>query len=141
MNARFENKNTFYISGYAVETSEATLAQDCAKLRAQYEDTLRTISNHLYFLSYASAEGGMIYLLGVEAESHAPATDGATCHEVPATRFAIAIVPKDAPILATWHDFFEKGIPALGATIDMGYQYYLESFDPSGNCELWIPVE
>ena len=86
-------------------------------------------------------EGGvMTYLLGVEATSKTSATEGATCIEVPATCFAIATVPEGAPILATWYEFFEKGIPSLGATIDMDYNFYFESFDESGVCELWISV-
>ncbi|MCL2365006.1 MAG: effector binding domain-containing protein [Defluviitaleaceae bacterium] len=141
MDMRFENKSTFYISGYAMETNEATLEKDCAMLREKYEDKLRAISGHLYFLSWEAQEGVMTYLLGVETTSQTPATEGATCKEVPATRFAIATVPKDASILATWHEFFEKGILFLNATINMNHGFFLESLSENGACELWIPVE
>ena len=141
MDLRFENKNTFYVSGYPIETNETNLEKDCTMLREKHEDKLRSISGHLYFLSWATQEGVMTYLLGVESTNQTPLTEGAICKEVPATRFAIATVPKDAPILPTWHEFFEKGIPSLGATIDTAYSFYLESFDENGGCELWIPVE
>ena len=140
MDLRFEKRNTFYVSGYSVETSEETLEKDCLMLREKYEDRLKSVSDNLYFLSWASKEGAMIYLLGVETTSQTPATQDATCIEVPATCFAVATVPKGAPILATWHEFFEKGIPALNAAIDMDYSYYFESFDENDGCELWIPV-
>ena len=141
MDLRFENRNTFYISGYPMETSEETLEKDCAMLREKYEDKLRSISDNLYFLSWLTTEGVMTYLIGVETTGQTPATDGAICKEVPATRFAVATVPEGKPILATWHEFFVKGIPSLGATIDMNYSFYLESFDANNACELWIPVE
>ena len=140
MKLRIEEKSTFYISGYPIETSEAELEKDCAKLREKYEDKLRAVSNHLYFASYASKEGAMTYMLSVETASLTPATEGATCIEIPATRFAIATVPEGANILATWHEFFETGLASLGAAIDMEYRFYFESFDENGICELWIPV-
>jgi len=151
MDVRIERKTAFYVSGYPVETNEASLAKDCAMLREKFEDKLRTISDHLYFASFMSKdgimvspmeEGGvMIYLLGIESTSQNPATEGATCIEVPATCFAIATVPEGAPILATWLEFFDKGITSLGATIDLDYNLYFESFDENGVCELWIPVK
>lgn len=141
MNLRLETKPAFYVSGYPMETSEATLAQDCATLREQHEETLRAVSNHLYFASFMGKEDTMTYLLGIATTSLSPATEGATCIEIPATRFAIATVPAGAPILATWHTFFETGIPSLNAEIDMDYPFYFESFDENGACELWIPVK
>jgi len=141
MNVRFEDKGTFYISGYPMETNEESLEKDCEILREKYEEKLKTISDHLYFLSWETKEGALIYLLGVEAISQTPATDGAICKEVPATRFAVTKVPDGEQILATWHEFFEKGIPSAGATIDMNYSFYFESFDENGICELWIPIE
>jgi len=140
MELRFEEKATFYVSGYPMETSEEALEKDCAMLREKYEEKLRSISDHLYFASFMSKDGVMTYLLGVEATSQTPATEGATCFEVPATRFAIATVPEGANILATWHKFFEEGLSSLGASIDMDYRFYFESFDENGICELWIPV-
>ena len=150
MNLRFEKRKTFFVSGYPMETSEETLKKDCAMLREKYEDKLRMLSNHLYFASWMAKDGVMVspmtegcvmtYLLGVEATSKIPVTEGATCIEVPATCFAVATVPDGAPILATWHEFFDKGIPSLGAVIDMDYNFYFESFHENGVCELWIPV-
>jgi len=145
MNIRFENKETFYISGYSVETSEATLEKDCAMLRQKYESKLRSVSDHLYFLSWATKEGAMTYLLGVEATGQTPATEGAICKRVPAKRFAATIVPDGASILATWYEFFaffEKEIPSMGGgAIDLEFPFYFESFDENGVCELWIPVK
>ena len=94
----------------------------------------------MYFISWANEDGAMVYHFCVETQNQAPATEGATCIEVPATCFAVAIVPEGANILATWHEFFDKGITSLGVDIDMDYSYYCESFDESGVCELWIPV-
>ena len=150
MDMRIERKTAFYVSGYSVETSEASLEKDCAMLREKHEDKLRSISDHLYFASFMLKDGVIVspmtegsvmtYLLGVESTSQNPVTEGAACIEVPATYFAIATVPDGATILTTWHEFFDKGIPSLGATIDMDYNFYLESFDENGVCELWIPV-
>jgi len=145
MDIRFEDRDAFYVSGYSVETSEATLEADCAILREKYEDKLRSISNHLYFIAWMAKENVMIYHFGVETPSQAPATEGAVCIEVPATRFAVATIPEGAPILATWYEFFEafeKGIPALGgASIDWEFPFHFESFEENGICELRIPVK
>jgi len=145
MDVRFENKGTFYVSGYSVETSEENLEKDCAVLRRKYEDKLRSISDHLYFIAWMTKDNVMIYHFGVETPTQSPATEGSTCIEVPATRFAVATVPEGAPILATWHEFFalfEQNAPVLGgATIDLEFPFHCESFDENGICELWIPVE
>ncbi|MCL2862496.1 MAG: effector binding domain-containing protein [Methanimicrococcus sp.] len=151
MDIRFETKNSFYVSGYPTETTEASLEKDCAILREKYESKLRSVSNRFFFASYMSKDGApvlpmtdggvMIYLFGVEAGSQTPVTEGATCIAIPAARFAVAAVPKGAPILAAWHEFFEKGIPEIGAEIDMNYMFYFEAFDENGACELWIPVK
>ena len=105
MDIKIENRSALWVSGYSVETSEETLEKDCAMMREKYEDKLRSISNHLYFVAWMSEEKVMIYHFGVEAPSDSLVTEGATCVEVPATRFAVATVPKGEPILATWHKF------------------------------------
>ncbi|MCL2841580.1 MAG: GyrI-like domain-containing protein [Defluviitaleaceae bacterium] len=143
MNLRFEKRTTFYVSGYGMETREESLEKDCATLRAQYEDKLRSISDHLYFVAWMKneSENIMIYHLGVEAPSQTPVTEGATCVEVPGAKFAVATVPEGEPILATWHKFFATGLSSLGADMDMNYPINFESFDENGVCELWIPVK
>ena len=145
MDIGLEEKNAFYVSGYSMETSEETLEKDCALMRDKYEEKLRLISNHLYFVAWMTKDNIMIYHFGVEAPNQSPVTEDATCVEVPAARFAVATVPKGEPVLATWHKFFEafqKNIPTLdGATIDLKYPVNFESFDENGVCQLWIPVE
>jgi len=145
MEINFENRSTFYVSGYFMETSEETLEKDCAVLRAEHEDKLRDISDHLYFLAWMTKENIMVYLLGVETTSQIPATEGATCKEVPAGRFAVATVPENEPILATWHKFFglfgQESSPLGGASIDVEFPFNFESFDENGVCKLWIPVK
>jgi predicted transcriptional regulator YdeE len=138
---RLEKKAAFFVSGDSVVTSEEALEKDCAMLRNKYEDKLRTVSDHLYFLSWANNEGAMVYHFCVATPNQEPATEGAVSVEVPAARFAIATVPEGANILASWHEFFDGGIPSLGVQIDMDYWYYCESFDKNGICELWIPVK
>ena len=144
MDIKLENKATFYVSGYAIETSEATLEKDCAMLREKYQDKLRAISDHLYFIAWMTKDNIMVYHFGVETTSLTPATEGATCIEVPAKRFAVATVPEGAPVLATWYKFFEvfeTGIPPLGVSIDLDYSFHLESFAENGVCTLWIPAK
>jgi predicted transcriptional regulator YdeE len=145
MNVRIEKKDTFYVSGYSLETSEEVLERDCAMLREKYEDELRSVSKDLYFIAYGDdslKEGGMIYHLGAKTVSKASATTGATYIEVPATSFAIATVPKGASVLATWHEFFELfEKEVLEVDLNLEYKYHIEAFDEKGVCELWIPVK
>jgi len=145
MEISFENKSAFYVSGYFMETSEETLEKDCAMLRAEHENKLQIISDHLYFLAWMTKENVMVYLLGVETMSQIPATEGAICKEVPAGCFAVATVPEGEPVLATWYNFFElfkQESPILGgASIDLKFPFNFESFDENGVCKLWIPVE
>ena len=145
MDVKFENKDVFYVSGYSIETSEETLEQDCAIMRAKYEDKLKAISDRFYFLAWMSKENVMIYHLGVEVPNQLSATEGATCIEVPAARFAVATVPKGSSILSTWYQFFalfEQKSPALGgASIDLEFPFHFESFDENGICTLGIPVK
>jgi len=140
MDLRFEKRDTFYVSGYSVETNEASLEEDVALLRKKYEDKLRMISDRLYFVAWEgqASENDMIYHFSVETPEVTP--DGMTRVEVPATHFAVATVPAGVSVLEAWYEFFEKGIPALGATIDTDYDIYFECFDENGVCELWIPV-
>ena len=141
MNIRFEQRKPFFVSGYSMETSEETLEKDCATLREKYEDKLRTISNHLYFIAWMGEEETMIYHFGVEVPDLNPVTSGATCVEIPASRFIVGTVPEGASVLATWYEFFEKGIPSSGAEIDIEFPYHFESFDEKGSCTLWTPVK
>jgi len=145
MDVRFENRDRFYVSGYSVETREETLEKDCAMLRERYEDKLRSVSNHLYFIAWMSKENVLIYHFGVDAPSQAPVTEGASCIEIPATCFAVATVPEGVSVLAAWYAFFElfeQEAPVLeGATIDLEFPFHFESFDESGGCELRIPVK
>ena len=145
MDVRFETRTAFYVSGYSMETSEASLEKDCAMLREKYENKLRSISDHLYFIAWMTKEDVMIYHFGVEVPSQAPATEGASCIEVPAACFAVATVPEGAPILSIWYKFFElfeQDASILnGATIDLEFPFHFESFDENKICELHIPVK
>jgi len=145
MEISFENRSAFYVSGYFMETSEENLEKDCAMLRAEHEDKLRVISDRLYFLAWMTKENVMVYLLGIETTSQIPATEGATCKEVPTGRFAVATVLEGEAVLATWYKFFElfeQEAPTLGgASIDLEFPFNFESFDENGVCKLWIPVE
>jgi len=138
MDMRFEKRDAFYVSGYSMETSEESLEKDCAALREKYEDKLRAISPRLYFVSWLSKDGNMIYHFSDQTPGETP--DGMTRVEVPTGYFAVATVPEGVPILAAWGEFFETGIPALGADIDMNYGIFFEYFNENGVCELWIPV-
>jgi len=139
MDIRFENRDTFYVCGYSVETNEASLEKDVAILREKYEDRLREISPRLYFVSWITKDDNMIYHFSVET-SDEEIPGGMVRIEVPAARFAVATVPEKMPVLAAWHDFFATKIPSLGATIDENYGIYFEFFNENGVCELWIPV-
>ena len=136
---RFEERNTFFVSGYSVKTSEASMEKDVALLREKYEDKLRSIAPHLYLVGWYTENGDAIYLLGVETQNQTPIAEDATCVEVPTGCFAVGAVPEGAPIMAAWGGFFEK-IPALGAAIDMEHGYFVGCFDENGGCELWTPV-
>jgi len=140
MDMRIEKKDTFYVSGYSMETSEETLEKDCAMLREKYEDKLRLISDRLYFIAWMSKENVMIYHFGVETPDNMPATEGATCVEIPAAYFAVGTVPKGEPILAAWYKYFETVESTLGIAIDVEYPVHFEYFDENGICELCSPV-
>jgi len=138
MNMRIENRDTFYVSGYAMETSEETLEKDCALLREKYENKLRGLSPNLYFAAWMSKDKQMIYQLSVETAGETP--EGMTRVEVPAGYFAVGTVPKGASILATWYEFFETVESTLGVEIDVEYPIHFEYFDENGTCELWSPI-
>jgi len=144
MNVRFENIEKFYVSGYTMKTSEKTLEKDRAEIREKYEATLRTVSDDLYFIASMS-EDVMVYHLGVKVPTLELVTDGATCVEVPASRFAVATVLEGEPILATWHKFFnlfETDDAVLnGVKIGLDYPLNFEFFAKDGTCELGIPVK
>ena len=138
MDMRIEKKDTFYVSGYSIETSEETLERDCATLRDKYEDKLRAISPNLYFVAWMSSDNKMIYQLSVETPGETP--EGMNRVEVPAGCFAVGTVPKGANILATWHEFFATVESSLGVAIDVEYPIHFEYFHENGTCELWSPV-
>jgi len=137
MEMRLEEKNAFYVSGYSMETTEATLEKDVLILREKYEAKLRSISNSLYFVSWEK-DDKMIYHFSAPTPNATP--DGMTRVEVSAGNFAIATVPEGVPTLTAWHQFFETMTATLGVNIDMEATHYVEHFDENGVCELWIPV-
>lgn len=137
MKMRLEEKKAFYVSGYSMETTEATLEKDVLTLREKYEAKLRSISDCLYFVSWEKDEK-MIYHFSAPTPN--TTTEGMTRVEVPAGHFAIATVPEGMPTLAAWHQFFETLTPTLNVDIDMKATHYVEYFAENGICELWIPV-
>jgi len=137
MNIRFEKRDTFYVSGFSMETNEANLERDVALLRERYEDKLRVISSCLYFAAWTGKDDEMVYHFSVETSGETP--EGTTTVEVPSGYFAVASVPKGTPILPAWHEFFAS-LPSTGAEINQEYSIYLEYFNQNGDCELWIPI-
>ena len=144
MDMRFEHRDTFYVSGFSVETCGATLEKDCDALKEKHEDRLKAISDCLYYLTW-SPKGyeseDLVCHLGVESANSTPVIESAISIELPAARYAVATVLQGASIVDAWQEFYSNGISSLGAEIDLNYSIHFESFDTNGICELWIPVK
>ena len=145
MNMRFENKDTFFVSGFSVETANGeTLEKDCTILKEKYEDILRSVSSCLYYLIWSPKgyeSDDLVCHLGIESNDPLFAAEGATSIELPAACYVVATVPEGASIIDMWQDFYAKGIPSLGVEIDLNYNIHFEYYDENGVCELWVPVK
>ena len=144
MDVRFENRDTFYVSGFSTETGGTTLEMDCATLKEKHEDKLKSLSDNLYFLTWSPngyESEDLVCHLGVESTDLTLTIESATSVKLPAARYAVATVPKGVSIIAAWQEFYEKGIPSLNAEIDLNYGIHFEVLDANGVCGLWVPVD
>ncbi len=142
MDIRFEDRDAFFVSGYAAETSPATNDTDLGALWSEYKDKLTAIPQSracLYGVLWYTENHSYFYLLGVDAGGEL--LEGATTRvEIPAARFAVASVPADMPAVEAWAAYFDTELPRLGYAPDAEHGKYFEFYDENGACELWTPV-
>lgn len=143
MNIRFEERDAFFVSGYAVETEASSNDKELSLLWNEYKDKLISIPESkscLYGVMWYTENHKYFYLLGIETHEKKPLGDGATFVEIPAAYFGVATVPDNMTEVEAWTDYFEKELPALGFVPDAEHGRYFEFYNKDGACELWTPV-
>jgi predicted transcriptional regulator YdeE len=144
----FEDRDTFYISGYFVETCLDTCDSDVTRLWSEFQkekEILYTnfgIKDGFYGLMWYTENHRYCYLLGIETNKLSTAMNGVSCMCIPKSHYAITEVPNNMSIVEAWTEYFEKTLPDAGyipnAEHGMYFEYY-PTFDASG-CQLWTPI-
>jgi len=145
------DKETFYICGYAVETTATQNDKDISDLYGYFfEKANETLlldlqgSKKGYFgLSwYTLGHEKYCYLLGIEVGKDNQPPENAILKTVPKALYAVAWFPHDKDIKEAWTEFFYTDIPKEGYAPNelqnLYFEYYSESVH--GDYELWVPV-
>ena len=141
MDIRFVKRETFTVTGYAVETDLAASAKDIGSLWDKYEEKLLsfpTSGSCLYGVMWYTKNHRYYYLLGIHGEN--TTMSKVVQAKIPTACFAVASVPEGMPAIDAWTVFFEKELPTLGFVPDVEHGRYFEFYDKDGACELWTPV-
>ena len=144
-------RDTFYIYGYAVETTAEQNDADVSRLFADFFDAgkdagLRNLhgtgAGYYGLLWYTQGHEKYCYLLGVEADENNPIPAGALKKELCKTTFAVEHFPKSKDAIEAWTEFFYTDIPKEGLAPNAQYNMYFEYYpeDVDGDYQLWVPV-
>ena len=148
---KFVERETFYICGYAVET---TAAQNDDDISALYKDffqkdkeaillSLQGGKKGYYGLSwYTQGHKKYCYLLGIEVGKENRPPENTFIKTLEKTLYAIACYPHAKDITEAWNEFFFTDITEAGYVPNEPYNLYFEYYPESvkGDYELWVPV-
>lgn len=159
MKIRFEKRDSFRVSGFAVETNLDSAVEDIAYLWKNYEKQLLSLVNDespLYGLMWYTKDHNYFYLLGIEDNdnsitsnvndiSNANSNNENSKNEVvsidiPSACFGIATIPEEMDGIEAWTRYFEVELPKLAYLPDGEHGKYFESYF-DGVCEFWTPVK
>ena len=144
-------RDTFYICGYAVETTAAQNDKDVSNLYNDFfnkdkESILSRLQGSkkgYYGLSwYTQGHEKYCYLLGIEVGKENDPPENALFKSLEKTLYAVARYPHGRDIIEAWNEFFYTDIPKAGYApnepYNLYFEYYLEGVH--GDYELWVPV-
>jgi len=138
MDIRIENRNSFSIKGYLIETLATDESYDTKSIALckHHEEALRKRSSVLYGATWFTANGKLYYLFGSE-QGDTGSTDNVN---IPSSVFAVATVPTDMQLIQAWVAMWEEtGLPSTGYSyIEAGTCF--ELFGEDGLIEIWVPV-
>ncbi|WP_409200446.1 GyrI-like domain-containing protein [Methanobrevibacter sp. DSM 116169] len=142
---RFENRDSFNVVGYAVETNLDSAVEDIGLLCEKYEKKLLKLANKnpLYGVMRYTENHNYFYLIGIEDNEGLveKKLDNPISLTIPSTTFAIATPPKNMDLIEAWTIYFESKLPNLGYVPDSDHGIYFESHNDDGVCELWTPIK
>jgi len=138
MDIRIENRNSFSIKGYLIETLATDESYDAKSiaLRKHHEEALRKRSPVLYGATWFTADEKLYYLFGSE-QGDAGSKDNVN---IPSGVFAVATIPNDMQLIQAWVAMWEEtGLPSTGYSyIEAGTCF--ELFGDDELIEIWVPV-
>jgi predicted transcriptional regulator YdeE len=148
MKLNFEERSTFYISGFFIETCLDTCENDVSKLWDEFQTKKEILYETLgrqsgfYGLMWYVENHRYCYLLGIETDNPTIDIEGGCCKCVPKTQYAVTEVPSNKTIVEVWTEFFEKVLPNAGYLPNAEHGMYFEYY-PNNNiasCQLWTPI-
>ena len=148
MYIQFENRDTFYICGYCVETSLETCENDLSKLWRDFDikkEELYNVfgyKNEFYGLMWHTQNQRYCYLVGIEAEKINDTPEGAVWKCVPGTYYSVAFISPTIFAVDAWTEYYEKVLPKTDYVPDTDHDINFEYY-PNGKYgpyQLWTPV-
>jgi len=159
MKIHFEKRDSFRVSGFAVETSLDSAVVDVAYLWEKYEKKLLDLANGespLYGLMWYTENHNYFYLLGIEDNDNSitdifnninninsnneNSKNEIVSVDIPSACFGIATIPEEMDVIEAWTQYFEVELPKLAYLPDDEHGKYFESYF-DGVCEFWTPVK
>ena len=144
-------RETFYICGYAVETTAAQNDKDVSELYRDFfhkdkEAALLRLpggkKGYFGLLWYTQGHERYCYLLGIEVNKESEPPENALLKTIAKTVYAVACYPHDKDTIEAWYEFFYTDIPNSGYAPNERQNLYFEYYPERvhGDYELWVPV-
>lgn len=151
LNLRLCSRNTFFVTGYSVQTSLETCEMDLDKLWRDYESDKKNLFNifgaceDFYGLMWKTkaSKNGYFYLIGIEAPKTKCLPEKAESKQIPSAEYAVVSVAASLSAVEAWTEFYEKALPENDYVPAVGHDFDFEYY-PHGagkDYELWTPVQ
>lgn len=151
MEIKLVERDTFFMCGYAVETTSDQNDNDISALYSDFfssgkESVLKNLKGSqkgYYGLSwYTQGHRQYYYMLGMEVGQDNTVPPNAVIKKVPKTTYARAHFRQGEDIIKAWTEFFYNEIPKAGFAVNEEHNLYFEYYPDSvnGQYELWVPV-
>jgi len=147
LDIHLENRDSFVVWGYGVETDLANNDKDIGRLWSDRKDELQTLSANpsgLYGVMWYTdnTHKRYCYVLAVQANNQGGERINNQMKqiEIPKGLYAVARFPDSTDLGEAWSEFYFKELPMRGLETDYQHGIFFEWYPVEGGIELWNPV-
>jgi len=147
LDIRLQNRKSFTVWGYSVETNLENSHLDVGKLWKDHKDKLQFLadsSQGLYGVMWYTDDTHKkyFYMLAIHIDDVEKVTEKKNIQrlEIPEGLYAVATLPDNADLTQAWTEFYFKELPAHELETNHQHGIFFEWYPAEGGVELWNPV-